>query len=119
VISGDLKNTIYDILASANVKSNSNFLLYVTGYAIFFNLNDDWYNTHSFGVFSWPPLSHVLRSDINALVAKLNTAYQTTIQNYPTKNVRFVSIDTGFDGHRFCESGSTPYRQYFDSNVWF
>ena len=115
----DLKNTLDDLLVADNVKLNPDFLLYVTGYAAFFNPKDDWCNHHSFGITSFPPLSNALRSDINTLVTQLNTVYQNTIQNHPSKKVRFVLIDASFDGHRFCEAGSNTWNQYYSSDVWF
>lgn len=115
----DLKATMDDIFVADNVKANQDFLLYVTGYAAFFNLGDDWCNTHSFGVRSWPPLSHAVRNDMNELATKVNDVYRQTIQDYPNKNTRFLDIDPKFDGKRFCEANSSIYAQYFSADVWF
>ncbi|MCJ1372821.1 hypothetical protein MMC20_004046 [Loxospora ochrophaea] len=120
-IGNDLKNTLNDVLDADNVKSQPDFLLYVTGYAQFFNPNTTWCNDHTFSVFypyqSGPPLSQYLRNDINALVTQLNSVYEETIQAY--SNVRFVNYDAAFEGQRFCEADSNIWGQYFSSDVWF
>lgn len=79
-LGNDLQKTIVDIFDRDNVKSNPDFMLYVTGYATFFGLDDDWCNDSSFGVTSRPPLSHILRNDINNLVKLLNNVYSSVIQ---------------------------------------
>ena len=117
----DLNNTIDSIMASDNVKSQPDFLLYVLGYAQFFNGDTTWCNGHSFGVGStWPPLSQYLRNDMNLLTKTFNGAYSSWAKAYPTKNVRYVSIDEAFEGHRFCDVGfNSIWGQYFDSEIWF
>ncbi len=120
-IGNDLKNTINDILDKDNVKSQPEFLLYVTGYAQFFNADPTWCNNHTFSVFwpyqSGPPVSQYLRNDINALVTQLNSVYEETIKAY--SNVRFINYDAAFEGQRFCEADSNIWGQYFSSDVWF
>ena len=120
-IGTDLKNTINDILSKDNVKSQPDFLLYVMGYAQFFNSDTTWCNSHTFSVFwpyqSGPPLSQYLRNDINSLVTQLNSVYETTIKAFP--NVRFVNFDAGFEGQRFCEADGSAWGQYFSDDVWF
>ena len=120
-LSGDLNRTFDDIFLAQNVMSQPDFLLYLTEYAQFFNLNDDWCDCHSFSIRYWdrPHLSHVLRADINGLVTKLNAVYNQTIRDYPNKNVRFIDLDSLFDDHRFCEAGSTLLYEYCNSNIWF
>ena len=120
-IGNDLKNTINDILDKDNVRSQPEFLLYVTGYAQFFNPDTTWCNSHTFSVYwpyqSGPILSQYLRNDINSLVTQLNSVYKATIEPY-TK-VRFVNYDAAFEGQRFCEANSNIWGQYFSSDVWF
>ena len=98
-IGQDLKNTINDILGKDNVKSQPDFLLYVTGYAQFFNSDPTWCNGHSFAdprAKSRPQLSQYVRNDINELVLGLNTIYEKTIQDFPS--VRFINYDASFSG---------------------
>lgn len=122
----DLINTINDILDDVNVKSNPNFLLYLTGYAQFFGTDyDAWCNNQYFnipGISSTAYLSVKLRTDINALVSSVNNLYKNTITENFAKQARFIDIDSGFSGHRFCEPGMTKADQYVkdtkDTNVW-
>lgn len=120
-IGNDLKNTINDILDADNVKSQPDFLLYVTGYAQFFNPNTTWCNSHTFSVFwpyqSGPSVSQYLRNDINDLVTQLNSVYEGIIKDF--SNVRFINFDAAFQNQRFCEASSNIWGQYFSSDVWF
>ena len=105
----DLINTINDILADPSVKSNPDFLLYLTGYAQFFGTDyDPWCNTEAWnvaGISPTPYLSKELRSAFNDRVSKVNELYKNTIQQKFSKQVRFIDLDPGFQGHRFCEPG--------------
>ena len=107
----DLVNTINDILADPNVKSNPDFLLYLTGYAQFFGTDyDPWCNTEHWnvvGISPTPYLSIQLRTAFNNLVSKVNQLYHDTIQQTFSKQARFIDLDTGFGGHRFCEPGAS------------
>ena len=62
----DLVNTIKDILADPNVKPNSDFLLYLTGYVQFFGTDyDPWCNTEHWNIPGVSPaayLSTILRT---------------------------------------------------------
>ena len=122
-LAGDITNTFDDIFKAQNVVSQPEFLLYLTGYAQFFNLNDDWCNDWSFSIcpypFDRPPLTHDLRADINGLVTQINDVYEQAIRDCPNKNIRFIDLDSHFDGHRFCEAGSNWIHQYCDPNLWF
>ena len=103
----DLINTINDILAEPNVKNNPDFLLYLTGYAQFFGTDyDDWCNTEAWnirGISATPYLSGELRRAFNDRVSQVNDIYKNTVQNQFSQQVRYIDIDSGFSGHRFCE----------------
>lgn len=107
----DLSNTINDILADPSVKSNPDFLLYLTGYAQFFGTDyDPWCNNEAWnilGTSATPYLSVELRTAFNDHVSKVNDVYKTTIQQNYAKQARFVDLDPGFSGHRFCEPGAS------------
>lgn len=105
----DLINTINDILADPNVKSNPDFLLYLTGYAQFFGTDyDPWCNTEAWNIAgrsATPYLSKELRTAFNDRVSKVNELYKKTIEENYSKQVRYIDVDAGFQGHRFCEPG--------------
>ena len=107
----DLINTINDILADPSVTSNPDFLLYLTNYAQFFGTDyDPWCNNEAWniaGISPTPYLSVELRTAFNDHVSKVSDVYKTTIQQYFPKQARFVDLDTGFSGHRFCEPGAS------------
>ena len=96
-LGNDLKNTIDDILNAPNVRNTRDFYLYVTGYAHFFNIDEEWCNSESFAANpvqrNKPKLAQELRTTINGLVQSLNTVNESTIRNrFPAKNVRYVSV---------------------------
>lgn len=107
----DLINTINDILADPNVKSNPDFLLYLTGYAQFFGTDyDPWCNTEAWniiGISPTPYLSEELRTAFNDRVSKVNELYKEIIQENYSSQARFIDLDSGFQGHRFCEPGAS------------
>ena len=111
----DLINTINDILADPNVHDNADFLLYLTGYAQFFGTDyDDWCNTERWniwGVSPVPYLSKELRTAFNDRVSAVNNLYKDVVSSQFSKQVRYVDIDTGFGGHRFCEPGASHQDQ--------
>jgi len=127
-IGKDLNNTLFDVVGSTQFKTYSDTLLYVTGYAHFFAVDDNWCDKWSFGAKASrrPKLTLKLRKAINELTEKLNNAYKLTIANYPSKQIRYVSITEGFQGSRFCEvkPAYTPdiwwyNRQYYGNYVRF
>ena len=118
----DVKTTIEDMLMEQIVTDNPDVKIYYTGYAEFFNLDDDWCNTETFHAIPGPKdalLSHVLRSDMNDLTVKMNNVIKSVTSQFAKQNVRYVSINEGFEGHRFCEKGSYHSNEYLSSNVWF
>ena len=117
----DVTETIKDMLKQKVVTDNPDLKIYYTGYAEFFNLDDDWCNTKSFAILGNKKalLSHVLRSDMNDLTVKLNNVIKSVTAQFAKQNVRYLSINEGFEGHRFCEKGSNLVNEYLGSNVWF
>ena len=107
----DLINTINDILADPSVKSNPEFLLYLTGYPQFFGTDyDPWCNNEAWNIpgrSATPYLSVELRTAFNDHMSRVNDVYKTTIQQNFAKRARFVDLDSGFSGHRFCEPGAS------------
>lgn len=118
----DLINTINDILADTNVKSNPDFLLYLTGYAQFFGTEyDPWCNNQAWnvaGVSPTPYLSPQLRTAFNDCVSKVNGIYRDTVVQQFSGKVRFIDLDPGFQGHRFCEPGMN-YDDQFNTDTHF
>ena len=107
----DLINTINDILADPNIKKNPDFLLYLTGYAQFFGTDyDDWCNDESWNIpgrSATPKLSSELRKAFNDRVSQVNDLYKNTVQSQFSKQVRYIDVDSGFSGRRFCEPGAS------------
>lgn len=93
------------------MKSNPDFLLYLTSYAQFFGTDyDPWCNTEHWNIPGGSPtpyLSKQLRTAFNNLVSNVNQIYQDTIQQIFSKQARFIDLDTGFGGHRLCEPGAS------------
>lgn len=125
-IGRDLNATIADIVDSSQAQSHLDFFLYVTGYAHFFAVDDNWCDGYSFGAYPsrQPKLTLKVRQAINGLTEDLNNVYQKVVMNFPHKGLRYISITEGFSGHRFCE---TPQwwqkpiwfnRQYYGTTVW-
>ena len=125
-IGKDLNATIFDIVDSDQAKSYIDFFLYVTGYAHFFAVDDDWCDGQSFGAYPQrkPKLTLKLRQAINELTESLNNVYKDIVTKYNHKGMRYISITEGFSGHRFCEKPQwyqKPYwfnRQYYGTTVW-
>lgn len=97
------------------------------GYAHFFNVDtsgpgtcDDW----TFGAYihNEPKVDLNLRLRLNSLMSDFNQRYQDVINGYTppdNKHLGFISITEGYDGHRFCEPGTTRDDQYSSANVYF
>ncbi|KAL8747806.1 MAG: hypothetical protein Q9190_000350 [Brigantiaea leucoxantha] len=107
----DLINTINDILADPHVHENEDFLLYLTGYAQFFGTDyDPWCNNEYWnvpGISARPYLSEELRRAFNGRVSAVNKLYQDVISTQYADKARYIDLDSGFSGHRFCESGAS------------
>ena len=107
-----MRFTIQDALDDPNVKSNSNFLLYVTGYAQFFGTDyDPWCNNEAWNIANvyspTPYLSVELRTAFNDRVNQVNQLFKNVVTQNFGKQARYIDVDSGFSGHRFCEPGAT------------
>lgn len=98
------------------MKDNSNFLLYVTGYAQFFGTDiDAWCNSEAWnvaGISATPYLTKALRTEVNKQISMVNNLYRNEIKAYFSKQARYIDLDTRFSGHRFCEPGSNHGTQF-------
>ena len=121
----DLIRTLDDLFNDPAVSGNPDFLLYLTGYAQFFGTDyDAWCNTESWSIASIVPgaktpiLSVNLRKDFNDHVSRVNDLYKTTAQSDKYKaKVRYIDLDAGFAGHRFCEPGASRADQFDTSST--
>lgn len=114
------------MLGTDQIRNNPDIRIYHTGYAHFFNIDEEWCNEESFGAIPGivpgshkPKLSQQLRSDVNELVQQVNNVIQQTVSTFSDSKFGFVDISPSFDGHRFCEAGGTHTGQYYSDNVWF
>ena len=49
----------------------------------------------------------------------MNDAIRTATESFNDKKIQYVNIDPAFQGHRFCEPGSTSWDQFNNNNnVW-
>lgn len=122
----DIALTIIGMLTQDVVNANPDVKINYTGYAEFFNLDDDWCDEKSFNTvpsfvdgIKKAFLSHVLRSDMNDLTDKVNNVIQSVTNQFAKQNMRYVSVNKGFEGHPFCEKGSFHSNEYYSFSVWF
>ena len=117
-------NALFNILTIATKPS---FELYLTNYPRFWNENTTQCNDISFNYWSGPTASYTMtqerRAAMNRLTEKLNNQLASVVQNLNSNGqprVHLVDIDTAFQGHRFCEDGSTEPQQpgQDNSNTW-
>ena len=114
----DFELTLEDIFKDPNVKKGGDFLLYVTGYAQFFGTDyDPWCNKEDWRLIQpskkkVPLMSKEIRQDINKLIVKVNDLYKDTIEKKFSSGARYIDVDSGFKGHRFCEPGATHSDQF-------
>lgn len=107
-----VRSQAIQVVYDAGVENFPNFKLFLTGYAHFFNVDDDATdcNTQSFGVLAYyPKLTMELRKAINDLVEQVNTIYRNVVASMNNPNIQFVDISPAFNGHRFCEPGHNNY----------
>lgn len=122
----DLTATLDDLFKDPSVSNNPDFLLYLTGYAQFFGTDyDPWceyqyWSIPTINPFNIDPyLSKTLRQAFNDRVSAVNNLYKTTAQSDTYKNkVRYIDVDSGFSGHRFCEPGSN-YNEQINTDTHF
>ena len=92
--------TTYDNMLDTDlIRNNPDARIYHTGYAHFFNTDEEWCNEESFGALPGivpgshkPKLSQKLRGDINDLVQQVNNIIQQTVSTFSHPNVGFVDI---------------------------
>lgn len=104
--------------------------LYVIGYARFFNdattgsdTCDGWTFSGSAGLEGghYPPVSQALRQRMNGLITAFNQRYVDAINAYKAPNnkyVGFISVDDGFENHRFCEPGASFQDQFYSAETY-
>jgi len=108
----DVQSKAIQVVYDAGVNNFPGFKVFLTGYAHFFNVDDDATdcNDQSFGPgLHRPKLTMVLRKAINNLVEQINTAYSNVVASMNNPDIQFLDISPGFDGHRFCEPGQDNY----------
>lgn len=134
------KDTVNNILRSVafvdDASGNKWSVLVLTGYAKFFapTSSNDNCSTSRFPIvqkdgepkpspwFNGNILYQSVRDKINAMVADVNSQILSKIASIDPSRIIFVDIDSGFEGHRFCEAFQTPSSDPAggnDPNVWF
>lgn len=118
----NLDGAIGKILANARA---SQFRLYMSGYAHFWNTDSmqcedvtwSWWNRAD-----PPKLTRDLRIKLNALTSNLNNAINDAVGRAnaadPRQPVVFVDYSSAFNGHRYCEEGVTEPDPN-NGNTWF
>ncbi|KAF2110764.1 SGNH hydrolase-type esterase domain-containing protein [Lophiotrema nucula] len=118
----DMWKTIDDVMTHESHSDDPEFRLYVIGYGAFFNVDDDstWCNNFSF-VVPWhdrsQKLTLELRRDINDLVEQTNSKIEEQVLSFNNPKIGFIDVGSAFDGNRFCETGHSPWDQYFGNKV--
>lgn len=118
--SPDLVNNIDHLINKTIVKGRKGsigdkFLLYVTGYAEFFNEVDLACDNITFARTANPKndgkehtnLTTTIRKDFNHMSVALNAGIEDAVNRNKDRGVKFIDIqaDGALDGHRFCEKG--------------
>ena len=131
--SPDLVNNIDGLIQKIVTKGRkgtigNKFLLYVTGYASFFNEDDPACNEVTFARTANPiddgkehtKLTTELRKDFNKMTDALNAAVINAVNRNKDNGVKFINIQANgaLDTHRFCEPGITEPDQKNDK-LWF
>ena len=102
------------------------FKMYVTGYGEFFNATTPLCDDITFARSANPKddgkehtkLTKSLRQDFNKMSLGLNAAIQAAVARNADHNVKYIDINAGLDGHRFCEKGIKEPDQD-NQNLWF
>lgn len=131
--SPDLVNNIDSLIKKIVAKGRDGtigdkFLLYVTGYATFFNEVDTACDEVTFARTANPindgkehtKLTTDLRKDFNHMTDALNAAIIDAVNRNKDTGVRFIDIQANgaLNGHRFCEKGIKEPDQHNDK-LWF
>ena len=97
------------------------FQVYVTSYVTFFNQDNTDCNGISWGFWLWdkPMLTVALRTQLNGLVTRVNSAIQAAAHELENMGViYFDGLEDEYDGHRYCEPGHTD-QEMIDYDTWF
>ena len=97
------------------------FQVYVTSYMTFFNQDNTDCNGISWGYwpFSKPMLTVALRTQLNGLVTRVNSAIEAAAHELENMGViYFDGLEIEYQGHRYCEPGHTD-QQMIDYDTWF
>ncbi|KAI9767435.1 MAG: hypothetical protein M1840_005664 [Geoglossum simile] len=123
-LSFDLKRTLDDLFATDQAKSHTDFYLYISSYAHFFNADSDPCDNWTFSPWwrYWKPkLVKSLRKEFNDRTDGFHNVYKTVIDSYvpPTGNhLGFIDVTHGFEGHHFCEPEHSLEGQWSSGDVW-
>ncbi|WYZ40297.1 hypothetical protein EsH8_IV_000638 [Colletotrichum jinshuiense] len=118
-----LEMVIMQILDRVQWEKRPWFVITVTGYARFFNVETEECDNCTLGVW-WqgPKLTREVRQRMNDMVlavnGKLRRSIDTVNSRFTTPKVIFVDYDAKFDGHRFCEPNVTE-PAYDRTETWF
>ena len=119
-------NGISLILNIPEVQDGPSFMVFVMGYAQFWNQVDTGCDSCSFAVFAnyrntpgsgspAPDMATTLRAGINTLILNVNSAIQNVISTMNNPKLVYVDIDDSFEGHRWCEPTSS-FKAQNDNN---
>ncbi|KAL8791624.1 MAG: hypothetical protein Q9195_005773 [Heterodermia aff. obscurata] len=117
------------ILAILNQADNSNFKLYMTGYAGFWNNETTQCNDVSFNFWETKPadranLTQELRTTMNTMLTSLNSQISAAASRANDHDLRapvvFVDYSPSFAGHRYCDDGiPEPDPSGSNAQRWF
>ena len=101
------------------------FQVYVTSYMQFFNQVNTECDSISWNYYPWystPKLDVALRTQLNGLVLRVNTAIQAAAHELANMGViYFDGLDDSYQNHRFCEPQHTSNNdgRMIDYDTWF
>jgi len=113
----DFREAVRGVLEGQDEKPNSDFRLYILGYAAFFAEAEagDWCDDVAFSM--GVKLEAWKRERMNGLIREVNGLIERVVGEF--EKARFMNIDGVFEGHRFCEKGHDYQEQWYSENVWF
>jgi hypothetical protein len=101
-----LLGAVNAIMSMDGVWENQEFRLYVLSYAGLFNHDDEACDEWTFGVWPGhtPRLRRELRRAVNEVIDEGRRVYEHVINHVLfNPKVRYLDVNSLFDGHRFCE----------------
>ena len=121
--SDEFKDGLADVIRTVRDQGRrqqgSNFHIFVTGYAQFFNSETSQCNGVTFGAgLSLLPAQYLTRDRrrrMNQLAVALNRLLETAVGLFPD-DVTYVDYDALFEGHRFCDRFEPNAN---DDETWF